>query len=314
MERRNYHQKNKSMRVLLLVLFCVCSVFARGQKAWHGDITAMLGRIPVPAASAFCYGQSTKVTDASSGMVSIEDNGSGFTGLEAQLMDIMKSAMAATPTQGQTAPSAGQVAQMQQQAMQRAAAAQSMSPQQMAQQYRSSSGAPSAGEMEVMKLIGQAQTAAGRINQLSLEMAGKRSKIAKNLDSVRMPPNCPEVQQGGYAGPTCACMREHEVDYRTRRVAAMNKYVEQMAALVRDYLPKMQAQAAIIDDMEAKAKYGDAVSNPAYRQMVVSIQRQGFGSVTSMLSLSGDVWKDAAEEYANLVNAQSGASVPCGKK
>src|SRR5262249_11664934 len=158
---------------------------------------------------------------------------------EAQLEEIMKSAMVMP--------------------------AQSMDPRQMAQQYRSSggSGASSAGEMEVMKLIGQAQTAAGRINQLSLEMAGERGKIAKGLDSVSMPPNCPEVQQGGYAGPTCACMQKREVDYRTRRVAAMNKYVEQMAALVRDYLPKMQAQAAIIDDMEAKAKYGDAVSNPA---------------------------------------------------
>ena len=165
-----------------------------------------------------------------------------------------------------------------------------------------------------MKLIGQAQTAAGNINRLSLELAQKREKINKNLDSVHMPPNCPEVQQGGYAGPTCACLRGHEVDYRTRRVAAMNSYVEELAALVREYLPKMKAEAAIIDDMEAKAKYGEAVSNPAFRQMVVSIQRQGFGSVTSLLGLSGDAWKDSAEEYAKLVNAQSGASIPCRGK
>jgi hypothetical protein len=104
------------------------------------------------------------------------------------------------------------------------------------------------------------------------------------------------------------------VDYYTRRVAVMNNYVQQMAGLYQEYLPKMQAETAVIDDMEAKAKYGDAVSNPMYKQMVVSIQRQGFGSVTTMISLAGDVWKDAAEEYAKLVNAQSGASIPCSGK
>jgi len=298
-------------RIFLPVLLLGYTTLVHGQKAWQGDITAMLDKVPVPSSSASCYGQSTKVTDPSTKIISIKDNGPAFTDLETQLENITKAAMSAAQTQSMAPPSADQVAQMQQQAMQRAAAAQSSSPQQMAQQYRSSSGAPSAGDMTVMKLIGQAQTAAGHINQLSLELAQKRGKISKNLDSVRMPPNCPEVQQGGYAGPTCACLRGHEVDYRTRRVAAMNSYVQEMAALVREYLPKMKVEAAIIDDMEAKAKYGEAVSNPAFRQMVVSIQRQGFGSVTSMLGLSGDAWKDSAEEYANLVNAQSGASIPC---
>lgn len=285
-----------------------------GQNAWQGSITTMLTEIPVPGSGASCYGQSTKLIDPDTKIVSIKDNGPAFTGLEARLENIMKAAMSASKAQATAPPSADQVAQMQQQAMQRAAAAQSSNPQQMAQQYRSSSGAPSADDMAVMKLIGQAQTAAGNINRLSLEMAQKRGKINKNLDSVHMPPNCPEVQQGGYAGPTCACLRGHEVDYRTRRVAALNSYVEQMAALFNEYLPKMKAEAVIIDQMEAKAKYGEGVSNPAFRQMVVSIQHQGFGSVTSMLSLSGDVWKDAAEEYAKLVNAQSGASIPCGGK
>jgi hypothetical protein len=303
-------------RILLSFLLLEVTTLVHGQKAWPGDITAMLSKVPVPVSSASCYGQSSKVTDPSTKLVTIKDNGPAFTDLEAQLQNIMKAAMSAAQAQGQgmAAPNADQLAQMQQQAMQRAAAAQSSSPQQMAQQYRSSSGAPSSGDMAVMKLIGQAQTAAGNINRLSLEMTQRMEKISKNLDSVRMPPNCPEVQQGGYAGPTCACLRGHEVDYRTRRVAAINGYVDAVAALVREYLPKMRAEAAIIDDMEAKAKYGEGVSNPAFRQMAVSIQRQGFGSVTSLLSLSGGAWKDSAEEYANLVNAQSGASIPCSSK
>ena len=139
-------------------------------------------------------------------------------------------------------------------------------------------------------------------------------KLNKGLDAVKIGPNCPEVQQGGYAGPTCACLQDHAVDYYTRRVGAMNGYIEQATVLIQEYMSKMKAETTIVDEMEAKAKYGDAVSNPAFRQMVVSIQRQSFGAVAALLGVSGSVWRDGATEYANLVNAKSGASVPCGKK
>lgn len=297
MGKRNYHQKNKYMhflRVLLFVLLCVCSGFARAQKAWQGDITALLSKIPMPGSSSISYAGCTKITDPSTGLISIKDNGPGFTDLEAQLDKIATEAMAGASAQ--------------------AAAAQSASPQQMAQQYRSNSGAPSPAELVVMKLIGQAQTAAGHINQLTLEVAQKKAKIFAKLDSVKLGPVCPEVQQGGYAGPTCACLKGREVDYRTRRTPVMDSYVQQVAELYREYLAKMKVEAAIVDDMESKAKYGDAVSNPAFRQMVVSIQRQALVSVTTMMSLSGSAWNDSAKEYALLMNARSGASVPCGKK
>jgi hypothetical protein len=304
-------------RIVLPVLLFAFVVSSRAQKAWPGDVTAMLSKVPAPGSSISCYAGCTKVTDPSTGMISIKDNGPGFTDIENQLDKILKDAMAGASAQGPGMtgpPSADQVDQMKQEAMAKAAAAQSMTPQQTAQQYRSASGAPAPGELAVMKLIGNAQTAAGRINQLSLELAQKKAKIFPSLDTVRMGPNCPEVQQGGYAGPTCSCMRAKEVDYRTRRTPVMDQYAEQMAALFREYLPKMKAETVIVDDMEAKAKYGDAVSNPTYRQMVVSIQRQAFVAVTTLMSLSGSEWKDAAEEYARLMNARSGASIPCGKK
>src|SRR5581483_4090225 len=149
--------------------------------------------------------------------------------------------------------------QMKQQAMARAAAAQSMTPQQMAQQ-RAASSALSLQDTAVMRLINQAQLAAGHIGQLSQELGQKYSRLNKSLDSVKLGPVCPEVEQHGYAGPTCACLRSRESDYRTRRVAAMNSYVGQVAELFRQYMPRMKAEAQIIDDMEVKAKYGDAVS------------------------------------------------------
>lgn len=292
MARRNHkhNQKNKYMpipRVLLLALLCVCSAFARGQRAWQGDIITLLSKIPAPGSSSICYAGSTKTTDASTGIISIKDNGPGFTDLEAQLERIVKGAMDGVSAQ--------------------------QNAQQTAQQYRGGSGAPSPTELEVMKLIGKAQTAAGRINQLSLELAQKKARLAPNLDTVKVGPNCPEVQQGGYAGPTCACLQGRELDYRTRRSHVMDQYMEQVAALYAEYLGKMKAEVVVVDEMEAKAKYGDAVSNPAFRQMVVSIQRQAFGSVTTMMSLSGSAWKDAAEQYAQLMNAKNKTSVPCGK-
>lgn len=299
----------------ILIALLLLATTTRAQKAWPGDITVLLNRVPIPGSSSTCYAGSTRSTDAANGIISIKDNGPGYTGLENQLTGIMRDAMnstSATPPTGTTAPSADQIEQMKQQAMARAQAAQSGNSQQLA--HPTSGSAPASSDVAIMKLVGQAQTAAGHINQLSLELSQKMSKLDKGLEAVKIGPNCPEVQQGGYAGPTCKCLQEHAEDYYTRRVAAMDSYVSQVGALVREYLGKMRAETSIVDDMEAKAKYGDAVSNPAFRQMVVSVQRQSFGAVTSLLSIAGSGWRDGANEYANLINAKSGASVPCGKK
>jgi hypothetical protein len=301
-------------KLLMAVLLLATSIQA--QKAWPGDITAMLSRIPVPENSAFCYKLSTKTIDSSTGIISIRDNGPGFTDIETQLTKILSGVItdAALQSPGMNAPSADQVEQMKQQAMAQAAAARSMSPQQLAQQYRGAGAAPAPDQLALMKLIGQAQTAVGHINQLISELARKKAAIYYNLDTVKMGPVCPEVQQGGYAGPTCPCLQAREVAYRTRCTPVMDRYVGQMAGLYREYLPKMKAETLIVDDMESKAYYGDAVSNPAYRQIVLTIQRQAFTSVTTMMSLSGVAWKDSADQYALLMNARSGASVPCNRK
>ena len=63
--------------------------------------------------------------------------------------------------------------------------------------------------------------------------------------------------------------------------------------------------------MEQKAKYGDAFSSTAIRQVVVSIQENALGSVTAAEGLSNNLWGDAANMYANQVNAASGASSNC---
>jgi hypothetical protein len=171
---------------------------------------------------------------------------------------------------------------------------------------------PGASDVQLMKLIGDAQMSAGRIHQLIAELSGKMAQLDKSpINAVKIGPNCPEVQQGGYAGPTCECLKAHAIDYATRRVKAEDDYVQQVAALLREYIAKIRTETAIVDNMEQKAKYGEAVNNPAYRQMCVSIQQQALGAIPAVEGMSSSVWGDAANMYANQVNAASGASSGC---
>jgi hypothetical protein len=269
--------------ICLLALTLLTSTAVRSQKAWPGDITTLLAQIPVPSTSAACYGAATKQTDPANNSVSIVDNGVAFKKLQDQLEEIGKSAynnMAATSAAHPTP-----------------------------------TGASSASDIAVMKLVGQAQTSAIHINQLGSELALKMSKLSKAaVQAVKQGPNCPEVQQGGYAGPTCACLVAHATEFYSTRVVKMDEYITQVADLIRDYLAKIKAEAAVVDDMEAKAKYGDAVANPGYKQMAVSIQRQAIAGVTILLSLSSGAWYDGSVEYSNLINAKSGASSGCNGK
>ena len=297
---------------LLLALFATATSY--GQKAWHGDIMSLIAKVPVPASSADCYGSATKETDASNGLISVKDNGVQFNNLQAQLMDIASGGMAgANQNAAPAVPTADQIEQMKAQAMQRAAAAQSTSPQQYAQQQQgqNAGGAPSKSEVKLMKEIGQAQTAAGEISRLCGEIGQKKAKITKDAVVAVKMKICPDVRQGSYVGPTCECTMKNDIDYYTARVAAMNEYIIQITTLMQEYTGKIKAQVSIVDEMEVKAKYGDAVSNPAFKQMAVNIQRQSLAGVTSLLALSGDAWNDGAAEYANLANAKSGAMTHC---
>ena len=287
-----------------------------GQKAYPVALVSLYSKVPPLTDSKACYSGSRTETDPNSGLISIKDNGPQLAALQEELMKISGAPqMTAAPTGG-TPPSAEQIQQMQQQAMQRAMAAQAASQSGTSTQQRgTASGAPSSADVAVMKQIGQAQTSAGRINQLSSELGQKISALRNGATQVKAGPNCPEVQQGGYAGPTCSCQVEHATTYAKARVAAQNAYMAQVQAILTDYLGKFKAEAAVIDNMEEAAKYGDAVSNPAYRSMCASIQRQALAGYTSMLSYVSGIWGDGAKEYAGELNAESGVSTGCrGRK
>ncbi|HLI91972.1 MAG TPA: hypothetical protein VKU83_00090, partial [Puia sp.] len=290
--------------LLLLASILLASMQARAQKAYPVELLGLLGKITVPTDAAACFAGCTKTTDPANGAVSIVNTDPTFKELNDELNKISKAAMDAANAQTSAqAPNADQVQQMQQQAMQQAAAMQGKSPQEIAaaQQARAQSGAPSASELAVLKKMGQAQTAAAQINQLINEMSQKFTKLDKSeIDNVPRGANCPEVQQGGYAGPTCDCLTKRDQAYQSARVAKCNAYLQQVSAIINEYMGKIKVQAAIVDDFEHTAKYGDALSNATYRQLVGSVQQQALGGVVATLAAASSNWEDAAKIYAYL--------------
>jgi len=305
----------KKILGLLLLPTLLAGARACAQKAYPVELLGLLGKISVPQSTSACYAGCSTKTDAANGSVSIVNTDPTYKEINDQLDKITKAAMDAANAQAAPqAPNAEQVQQMQQQAMQKAASMQGMSPQQMAaaQQAKSQSGAPSASELAVLKKMGQAQTAAAQINKLINEMSQKFTHLDKSpIDKVPMGANCPEVQQGGYAGPTCDCLTKRDMAYQAARDAKYNAYLQQVTAIINEYLAKVKVQTAIVDDFEHTAKYGEALSNPMYKQLVGSVQQQALSGVVVILAAASGNWEDAAKMYANVVNAKSGASVGC---
>ena len=282
---------------------------AGAQKPAIIQINSFISRIPLPESSATCYGSATIVT-ATDGTVTVKDNGEQFNTLNDQLdkltkdyMASVKAASAAPPTAAPTQPTPEQIEQMQQQAMQRA------------QQAMQSGGNPAAAaqagaqtkhtytNVALMQELGKAQSAIMPMNQLITELTGKLGQV--RMEQVPMGPNCPEVQQGGYAGPLCSCTKDRNVTYEERSVAARNDCLGKINSLLHQYIPQIEQQVAIVDKLESDAKFGEGITDPATLQMLTSVQRQALGGFTAILGIASGSWTDGANQYARLVNAKS---------
>ncbi len=302
---------------LLSAFFCLAHA-VQAQKAAKVSVATLLTSIPVPQKSDACYAACTKNTDASNGAVSIKDNGPAFSSLQDELMKLLNNGVA-LPTQSRTAPTPEQIEQMKQQAMaqaqQRMAQAQAMQQSGQPPAPGTVTAARPSDDPVLMRQIGQAQSTAAQANALVRELNDKMAKLDRSgVENVKSGPNCPEVQQGGYAGPTCACLKAKAVKYYNERTDQEDLIVHNIASLLQDYMVKLKPLLTSIDDVIVKADYGDAVVNPAFKQQVSLIQRQALGSVVSMLSMCDATWKDAAVIYCGSVNANSGASVGCHGK
>ena len=318
------HSLNKKLPLMKIIFFTTLLLSAATgaicQRAYPIEIGSFLDKIPIPGTSADCYQGSTRTTDPSNGSVSIKDDGPAFQSLQDQFDKISRAAvgnaiggnMSTIPA---TPPTPEQIEQIKQQAMAKAAQMQTADAQQMARNYNNPAAAasrPGQEDVQLMKLIGEAQNACGRLNQLSVELNTKVNALDRSaISNIPTGSNCPDVRQGSYVGPTCACQIQHAISYETKRVDARNALLKEISALLIEYEGKMRPLIAIVDNAVAKAKYGDALTNPAFKQQVPNIQVQAFNAVTTLTALANGNWKDGAKQYAGLVNANSGASVGC---
>ncbi len=300
----------KKFPVLLTLPLMVVATMVRGQmRPAKLEINSLLSQVPIAQSSSACYSTCTTTIDAS-GISAIVDNGPVFKHLSDQLTSIMTAGMnapgtGATATAAPAAPTAEQIAQMQQDAMARA------------QQY-SQNGGNAAAAMQaqananrkpptvppaVMQGLGKASAASMQIHTLISELGRKLAAIAPA--SVPSEPNCPEVQQGGYAGPTCACTYARTVTGEQKMVAAEDAALAQKSALLNQYKGLIGDQLAIIDKLESDAKYGEGITDATVLQLLWSSQRQGLSGLTSFLSMASGTWSDGANRYLYLVNAKA---------
>lgn len=285
-----------------LTTACMIGLTAAAQQAWHGNLNSLMSRIPQTNSCTGGYGLCNHQTGDNKA-ITITGLGPAFTDLQKQMMDAAGSPVAgASMPDPASPPSAEQIEAMKQQAMAKMAAAQNMTPQQAAQMHKSTGSMPTVDPV-LMRQVGQAQTAAGQITQLVNEMSLKMNKIYKSWDTIKLTGICNEVMSGGYAGPTCACEIGRHTNYEQRRTASLNSYLQAVANLAQGYMDRMRPLLSIVDDAVAKAKYGDAITDPSFRQVVVVAQRQAMNGVTAIMSLYSGIAKDGAEQQANLLNA-----------
>jgi hypothetical protein len=87
-------------------------------------------------------------------------------------------------------------------------------------------------------------------------------------------------------------------------VAKRNAETDKLVALLQQYLPRIKGQVSIVDDIVSSLKYGDAVSNPSYKQLLVSLQQQAMGAIPPIAGLVRTITIDNGTEFANLQNVK----------
>ena len=300
------------IRSIAIFSLLIVATIVRGQRPARLQINSLLDQVPIAQSSQGCYSVCTTTTDAS-GFSSIKDNGPVFKRLNDELTSLMTADMSAmnaggapgVPPGPPAAPTADQIAQMQQDAMARAQALSQggANPSAAMQAQANANRKPPAVNPAVMQGLGKASAASMQIRTLVSELGRKLGDVI--TQSVPSEPNCPDVQQGGYAGPTCACTYARQVTGEQKRVGAVDISLQKKSALLNEYRHLIEDQVGIIDKLESDAKYGDGITDPTVLSLLGSAQRQGMGGLVSFLSMASGTWTDGARVYLVLVNAKA---------
>jgi hypothetical protein len=302
------------LKSIWFVLVFIGSNNCFGQKPAAIQINSLISRIPIPTASQSCFEGSTTIKDPD-GTYQIKDNGPVFNALTNEVesfgktdMDAMKNGdMTAQTSAPPAAPTPEQIAQMQDEAMKRAQLAQQNGADPSRAAQSSNSYKPPVN-VALMQELGKAQSAVGQINQLTMEMSSKMGEI--RMQDVPGEPNCPEVRQGSYVGPTCACERQRNITHYEKMVAARNTYLQKVDDLLHKYILLIQNQVAVIDKVEADAKYGQGITDPRTIQMLWSVQRMGLNGFNSVMGIASSSWSEGAKQYLYVLNATARTCPP----
>jgi hypothetical protein len=297
-----------ALSALTLAATALMPAGARAQKPAQIKINSLIDQVPIPQSSSSCYGTCTTNTDAS-GVTTIIDNGKLFKHLQDELTAMSTADMNAmnnptVPKSAPQAPTADQIAQMQADAMAKAQqySQQGANPAAAMQAQAQANHKPS-NNMAVMQGLGKAGAANMQIQSLLREMQQELSAL--NVRQVHARPNCPEVRQGSYVGPTCACTYDRSVAGEGDYVAARDELIQKQGAILTKYRGLLEVQVGIVDDLEAQAKYGDGITDPTTLQLLWSAQRQAITAMVELLAASNGVWTDGARTYLGLVNAKA---------
>jgi hypothetical protein len=310
MNKYTYAMLALAMTALAAIALMPAGAFA--QKPAHVKLNTLLNRVPIPQSSAACYATCTTTIDAS-GVTSIKDLGPAFTTLQDELKSLMMADMNAmnnptVPKSTPQAPSADQIAKMQADAMAKA------------QAYQQGGGANTAAMMQAQAQANHQATAPSKANVIAMQNLNKAGEANRTIQNILMEvrqkmaalhkeepqsqANCPEVRQGSYVGPTCACEYEHRVLGEKAQITVMDHYIQQRSAIIRNAIGQIQFQLGIIDQLMEDTKYGDAITDPTLLQLLWSAQRQAMTGVVEMLGASSGAWTDGSNAYLGLVNAQ----------
>jgi hypothetical protein len=254
-------------RISLILRLLVGSVVLLAQKPSQLQINSLIDQIPIPESSEESFSRCATTADAN-GFKTFKDTGPGFTTLEDVLTRIMKTDQDAlvSGNSGQTpATTAG-------------SSVKPVNP-------------------NLMKQIGQAQSTVMQINALITELGSKLGKLTRHPPTTAPFADCMKY--------SCACSKETLIKNETRFIEPSDNYLQLEVALIKEYVPKIKDQVAIIDKLESDTKYGEAVTDPNIIRILWSIQRQGMNGFSSVLGMCNGISEDAAKIYLNLVNAKN---------
>ena len=299
-------------KTALLLLTCAIATGLHAQKCLELNTVALMAKMQTPGTGASYFAEcATEKNDH--GQTVIVDYGQAEKDLDALLQRTQMDFARASVGGGAGASSQADKAKAMAAAMQNMTDAQKQAyVMQMASQMQANAMHPTAtaDNSQSVKLVMQAYAIAGTqlppvINEFSAKYRDLLSAQKAEEDAIPQPhtSDCPGVDKTGL--PSCACVNDKEEAYWNKILAIRDEFNGKRAALLQQYLPRIKGMVGAIDDIVVKLNYGDAISNPQYKKMLLGAQSSAFGNAFVVpSSIIKDARHTGADAFVNLKNSK----------